>query len=501
MALNNHFAIKFLHRASAQRDLTRKRFETEAQVTAQLKTRHAVQVFDFGITDEGQPYLVMELLDGETVGHRLDRLKRLPVATTARFLAQASRALERAHALGIVHRDFKPDNMVIAGDEDGREYIKVLDFGIAKILGELEAEPGEEDPTITGSHQSFTRTGSILGTPYYMAPEQIRNSRDIDARVDIWAFGVVAFECLVGVPPFDGKDVYDLFDKIQAGTHARAVDLNPDVPSSFDMWFDIACAVDPDKRFANAKLAATHLALALGDSGDVDTTRSGDLGDRPSEPHPRRDPAVLAHAATMEQTQAGKVRSRKRRSVGESAASLPLVRVAQDPVDIALKAAFDESTDRGPRVARVEATSRGGTRNWIVIAFAAVAGAIAAVWLQPFTPHRAPPTAVTPPAATPETPVAAVPQAPAVPLPSAEVALPPASISAAVAPSASPTRPAAAAASTASTVFTARKAAATAPPPPSAAPVASAPAAVLPQPRPAPTRSTSSPFELPPLGI
>src|SRR5262249_21376696 len=112
VALNSHVAIKFLQGASAHRESTRKRFLTEAQVTAQLKTRYAVQVFDFGITDEGQPYLVMELLDGETLGKRLAKHTFLPIPTTVQFLTQAARALDRAHALGIVHRDFKPENVV-----------------------------------------------------------------------------------------------------------------------------------------------------------------------------------------------------------------------------------------------------------------------------------------------------------------------------------------------------------------------------------------------------
>ncbi|MGH7295484.1 MAG: serine/threonine-protein kinase, partial [Polyangiaceae bacterium] len=138
VALNSRVAIKFLQPASAQKESAKRRFTTEAQVTAQLKTPSAVQVFDFGVTDDGQPYLVMELLEGETLGLRLQRLKRLGVVETARILAQAARALQRAHQLGIVHRDFKPDNIVIYTDDEGREQVKVLDFGVAKLVGALE---------------------------------------------------------------------------------------------------------------------------------------------------------------------------------------------------------------------------------------------------------------------------------------------------------------------------------------------------------------------------
>jgi serine/threonine-protein kinase len=266
VALNTLVAIKFLVGASAHKLSTRKRFLTEAQVTAQLKTRHAVQVFDFGVTDDGQPYLVMELLDGETLGHRIARLKRLDVASTVQFLEQAARALDRAHGVGIVHRDFKPDNIVISVDEEGREAVKVLDFGIAKILNDLEASDADDGDALEGVQKAFatfTRTGTVLGTPLYMAPEQVRNSADLDMRADIWAFGVVAYQCLTGAPPFEGTNLIDLFERISKCEHAPARSLNDTLPEAFDQWFDIACAPDVSKRFASAKIAATQLAVAL----------------------------------------------------------------------------------------------------------------------------------------------------------------------------------------------------------------------------------------------
>ncbi|MGH7298425.1 MAG: serine/threonine-protein kinase, partial [Polyangiaceae bacterium] len=266
VTLNSHVAIKFLHGATDQLESTRRRFLKEAQVTAQLKTRYAVQVFDYGFTDTGRPYLVMELLDGETVSRRLELLGRLPPAVAAAFLGQVARALERAHAIGIVHRDLKPDNLVVVVDEEGRECIKVLDFGIAKLLGDLDTGAADdEDPTLLQSRalNTFTRTGAFLGTPFYMAPEQIKNSRDVDLRADVWAFGVVAFQCLTGKPPFQGKNLLELFGHIERGEHLAAGALCPDLPRSFDLWFDIACAVDRERRFSSARSAATRLALAI----------------------------------------------------------------------------------------------------------------------------------------------------------------------------------------------------------------------------------------------
>jgi serine/threonine-protein kinase len=262
-ALNTLVAIKFLNRTTASEETMRKRFVTEAQVTAQLKTRHAVQVFDFGVTEDGQAFLVMELMEGEPLSQKLSREKRLAPAAAVKILDQASRALDRAHALGIVHRDFKPENIFLARDEEGSEQVKVMDFGVAKLIGDLEVLPDDEAPQSVRPLSTFTRTGAMLGTPYYMAPEQIRNSADVGPKADVWAFAVVAFECLTGKSPFEGKDIRDLFDGILAGRHPLARSVNPGLPASFDEWFARGCALDSAKRFASAHEASVELAKAL----------------------------------------------------------------------------------------------------------------------------------------------------------------------------------------------------------------------------------------------
>jgi len=266
VALNSRVAIKFLQLASAEKESAKRRFTTEAQITAQLKSPNAVQVFDFGITEEGQPYLVMELLEGETLGRRLERVGRLGILETATLLGQAARALQRAHQLGIVHRDFKPDNIVICADDEGHDQVKVLDFGVAKLVGALEEGADQEsgaEPEAAGATPSFTRTGMVLGTPLYMAPEQIRNAAEVDLRADIWAFGVVAFQCLTGRVPFNGATLTELFERIHGGLHPRADFFEPTVPPAFDIWFDIACAPDPSRRFPLASIAYRQLTVAL----------------------------------------------------------------------------------------------------------------------------------------------------------------------------------------------------------------------------------------------
>jgi eukaryotic-like serine/threonine-protein kinase len=267
VALNAHVAIKLLQPASADKDCAKRRFTAEAQITAQLKSPHAVQVFDFGVTDDGQPYLVMELLEGETLGARLARSHRLGVAETTRLLGQAVKALQRAHQLGIVHRDFKPDNVIICVDDEGRDLVKVVDFGVAKLAGVLEEGRGGAGPSSrTGAMVSLTRTGTALGTPLYMAPEQVRDSADVDHRADIWALGVVAFECLTGRVPFGGDTLNEVFQRIQSGLHKSASFLEETVPAAFDAWFDRACALDPAKRFPDAATAYKHLTAALGET-------------------------------------------------------------------------------------------------------------------------------------------------------------------------------------------------------------------------------------------
>ncbi len=269
LALKTCVAIKFLHGASAPSERARRRFLTEAQVTANLKTRHAVQVFDFGVSDDGVPYLVMELLEGESLDRRIAREGRLDVATTRAILQQAARALERAHALGIVHRDFKPENVMLVADEDGGgELVKVVDFGIAKLVGDLDstlksALHGLALARRPPSSPVLDVTSGGVGTPYYMAPEQIQDSALVGPAADIWAFGVVAYECLTGRRPFDDDTIGELLRRVVAGGPPTPASSLAPVPPLFDDWLRVACAREPGDRFPDVQTAATALAFAL----------------------------------------------------------------------------------------------------------------------------------------------------------------------------------------------------------------------------------------------
>ena len=299
LALNARFAVKLLHPALASRESMVQRFLNEAQVTARLKTRYAVQVVDFGIAATGEPFLVMELLEGETIARRLERISRLPVATTALFLSQVARALDRAHALGIIHRDLKPENLFVVKDEEGREYVKVTDFGIAKILRSPEAEPASEHGSAFRL-STLTRDGTRLGTPHYMAPEQIEGSDELGPATDIWALGVVAFECLAGSRPFVGADLPALFAAIRIGPRLVARSPSPEVPAAFDSWFQRASAPKPGDRFPSAGEAARELARAL----DVPEVAELPLAATEPPEDVSRDLAALAPTipSTTEQT-------------------------------------------------------------------------------------------------------------------------------------------------------------------------------------------------------
>ncbi len=251
--LGTHVAVKFIESEYAESPEARNRFENEARAAAKLRSKHVVEVYDHGVTDDGRPFIVMEYLRGEPLDKRLDRVGRIPAKETARLLMQVCRALAKAHAAGIVHRDLKPENVFLVwDDEDGADVAKVVDFGIAKFT----------DNQLGNS--SATRTGSVLGTPYYMSPEQARGLRSVDHRSDLWSVGVIAYRCIVGTLPFEGEAVGDLLVKLCTAPLPVPSELVADVPPGFDAWFAKALAREPQLRFSSAAELAESLGLVCG---------------------------------------------------------------------------------------------------------------------------------------------------------------------------------------------------------------------------------------------
>ena len=253
--LGTPVAIKFIEAEYANSAEARSRFDKEAKAAATIQSKHAIQIHDNGVTEEGKPYIVMELLQGEPLDKRIDRLGQLTLQDTARILQQVSRGLSKAHERGIIHLDLKPENVfIVHNNDDDDEVAKVLDFGIAKI------QSSPHSPGITSS----TKTGAVLGTPFYMSPEQARGLRNVDHRTDVWSLGVIAFKCVTGKLPFDGESVGDLLVKICTAPIPLPSHSVPGLPQAFDSWFLRALEREPDRRFANVTELAEHLAFAAG---------------------------------------------------------------------------------------------------------------------------------------------------------------------------------------------------------------------------------------------
>ena len=279
LTLRSPVAIKLIDPTIATNTEALSRFLREAQAAASLRSPHVVQILDHGV-DEGVPFIVMELLDGESLAARLERQRRLSPHDTAHLLTQVGRAMTKAHDAGIVHRDLKPDNIFIVRNDE-EEIAKVLDFGVAK-----------SHTHGVGAVSSATRTGSVLGTPYYMSPEQAEGSKLVDHRTDIWAMGVIAWECLLGARPFEAETLGGLLLAICAREMPSPSRVGA-VPAGFDAWFARACSRDLNHRFATAKEAAHELRNVC--AGQM---MAGGYGAAPAAPQIAVQAASLPLAST-----------------------------------------------------------------------------------------------------------------------------------------------------------------------------------------------------------
>ncbi len=250
LRLDKACAVKFIEGEFAAMPEAQSRFQREAKAAAALNSPHVVTIYDHGVW-EGTPYIAMELLEGEDLGKRLTRVGRLSPTECCDILTQVQRALTKAHAAGIVHRDLKPDNIYLVPDEEGRELAKVLDFGIAKSA----------TSSLDGSN---TKTGAMLGTPYYMSPEQAQGIKAVDHRSDLWSLGVIVFQALTGRLPFESEALGDLLVKIIVAPQPMPSQYVQDLPQSFDEWWTKALQRDPSHRFQSAKELAEELRASLG---------------------------------------------------------------------------------------------------------------------------------------------------------------------------------------------------------------------------------------------
>ncbi|UQA60320.1 serine/threonine-protein kinase [Polyangium aurulentum] len=276
VALQTELAVKVMSTSSAGSTAARARFEREARAAASLRHANVVAVVDSGIEDD-TPYLVMELLHGESLEERLARTSRLPLEVLVPIAAQIGRGLRKAHEAGIIHRDLKPGNVFLAREDD-EEIVKILDFGIAK---EIDHSLGEH-----------TKTSELMGSPHYMSPEQLRSSKKTDVRSDLWSLGVVLYRALTGQIPFPGDTLAEVMVQVFSSPLPLPSQLVPGLSSAVDAYFQRALARDPAERFQSVREMIDAFSALVG-RAPMPSTHGHDLPGDPKSTSQTR-PAFAA---------------------------------------------------------------------------------------------------------------------------------------------------------------------------------------------------------------
>jgi hypothetical protein len=254
--LADRVAIKFLLPGAARRPGVAERFQREARAARRITSEHVVRVDDFGELPDGAQFLVMEYLEGEDLSSACRRAGRLPIAEAVGHVVQACDALTEAHAKHVVHRDLKPANLFLARRPDGSPLVKVLDFGISK-LREIDAD--HEGGAITG-------TLEVIGSPHYMAPEQMRAMRDVDGRADVWALGATLYELLAGARPFEGNTTAEICARVLSEAPRPLAEHRPEVPADLAAIVRWCLEKPLDRRLPSV----AHLAVAIAPFGPPD---------------------------------------------------------------------------------------------------------------------------------------------------------------------------------------------------------------------------------------
>jgi serine/threonine-protein kinase len=253
--------------------VVRERFIREARAASAVRSPHICDVYDSGMFEE-RPFLVMELLEGESLYDMLTRLRRLDIPTVLAVATQTSRGLGKAHEANIVHRDLKPENIFVSKDEDGGLIVKLLDFGLAKFY----ESTNDGDPKTV----RLTREGALFGTPAYMSPEQAKGQGEVDHRSDLWALGCIVYECLTGQTVWSVEQgVAMILAQVASAPLPRPTRIRPDLPPTFDSWFQKALERDTAKRYQTARELADTLELALAPREDDELTVGG-VGRQPN---------------------------------------------------------------------------------------------------------------------------------------------------------------------------------------------------------------------------
>jgi len=311
--LDQRVAVKLMRQDVRDTTRARDRFLREARAAGRLRGPHITRVLDTGVLADGGPFIVMELLEGRDLASTLKREGPLACEMVVDLALQACEALAEAHAAGIVHRDLKPANLFLTTGPHGRPLLKVLDFGVAKANALTEGSSG------------LTRTDTIVGTPAYMSPEQLKSAREVDARTDVWSLGATLFELLSGRPPFLGETSGDVFAKIVQDERPRLGEVAPDVPAGLVAAIERCLAPDREDRFADVGELAQALegygpSTAKGATERVRTLlreRPASVEDEVGDEAPGSEEEVVAAGSATRTdwgtTQASAVSERRRR--------------------------------------------------------------------------------------------------------------------------------------------------------------------------------------------
>jgi serine/threonine-protein kinase len=283
LALDRSVALKVLRPGHAQRAASVVRFQREARAAGRITHPNICHVYDLDTLDDGRPFLVMEKLIGETLADRIAARGALRHDHVVEILVQTLSALVAAHEQGIVHRDIKPDNVFLTSPNGYPFVVKLLDFGVSRWVGPA---PDERDGV------ELTGRGMVMGTPYYMSPEQVRGDRNVDARVDVYACGVVLYEALTGQRPFEAPDQAAVLRAILTRNPRPAGELRPTLPRGFDTVLRTAMAPRRDDRYPGAAEFRGALHALRGQLPRPSATARGGI---PAPVGPRVEPHVDGH--------------------------------------------------------------------------------------------------------------------------------------------------------------------------------------------------------------